>query len=146
MTATPTPAGPAIGAGVGVGDSRIFGSGAPRPTPNSCIEICLAATPAMPSVPPCSGADLLLGSGGTNSSGQFVDSGGAPGIPLSAPLANGQCVYAFDTCADERSAIACARLPAPAPALSTFGLGLAGALLSLLGWFGIGRLRRAPHP
>ena len=119
---------PAFTGGVGVGSNRVNGSGAPRPTPNTCIEICLAAVPAQPSTPPCTGDDAVLGTGGTNAAGQFVDGSGAPGIPLASPLANGECVYAYDQCAMERSPVSCARV-APVPALSWWGwLGAAAAL------------------
>jgi parallel beta-helix repeat protein len=132
-TATPTvtPAVvPAITDDLAPGATRVDGSGAPRPTPNDCIEICLATNRAMPSEPPCTGADVVLGSGGTNASGAFVDGNGELGIPLSAPLAAGQCLYAYDQCAMASGAVVCLAQPAPAPVLSWWGwLGVGAAFL-----------------
>jgi hypothetical protein len=64
-------------------------------------------------------------------------------IPLSAPLAIGECVYVFDTCSGLVSPVACAFPPAPAPTLSPQLLAGAVAMLSLLGLLGVWRLRRA---
>ena len=139
---TPVPGAPVITGGVETGSIRVNGTGAPRPTPNTCIEICIAAVPSMPSTPPCTGADSVLGTGGTNASGTFVDSGGLPGIPLASPLADGECVYAFDQCALERSAVRCTRLAVPAPVLSSWGwIAAAAGLL----WSAFTALSRRSH-
>jgi hypothetical protein len=58
------------------------------------------------------------------------------------PLEANQCIYAFDTCAMVTSPVACARLPAPAPALSQRLLVVALGVLSLVALLGVGRLRR----
>jgi hypothetical protein len=131
VSPTGSPGPPVITGGVEVGGNEITGTGQPRPTPNSCIQICLADVPSIPSTPPCTGADTVLGTGGTNAAGQFVDAGGMPGIAISPPLANGDCVYAFDQCAMQRSAVQCATLPAPAPLLSRWAW--FAALATLLG-------------
>jgi len=107
-----------------------------------CIEICLAAQPSMPNTPPCTGADTVLGTGGTNASGTFVDSGGMPGIPINPPLENGECVYAYDQCAMERSGVSCAHQPAPAPTLSLWGWIASGAALLWSAFSALGRRKR----
>lgn len=136
-TATPAPA-LEISGGVSSGSTRVFGSGAPRPTPNSCVQVCQAVVPSMPSVPPCTGADSVLGTGGTDASGAFVD-GGSLGIPLAAPLVAGQCVYAHDQCTMQRGDVVCIVQPAPAPVLSWWGWLAAGAALL---WSAFSVLRR----
>lgn len=131
---------PMITRGVVMGSQRVLGTGSLSPPPDTCIEICLAAAPSMPSLPPCTGADTLLGSGGTNAAGEFVDSGGLPGIPLATPLANGECVYAFDQCQLERSAVTCAALPVPLLSRS----GLLAVIAALLGSAFMSLARRKP--
>ena len=96
----------------------------------------------MPSTPPCTGADSVLGTGGTNAGGQFVDPGGMPGIPLTSPLAAGECIYAYDQCALERGEVSCARLPAPAPVLTWWGWLSAGAALLWAAFAALGRRAR----
>jgi len=142
---TSSPGTPVITGGVEVGSSRVIGSGPPRPTPNTCIQICEAAVPSMPSTPPRTGADTVLGTGGTNAAGQFVDGGGMPGIPISPPLENGDCVYPYDQCAMERGAVSCATLPAPAPVLSWWGWLAAGATLLWSAFAALGRRARSRH-
>ncbi|HSP96090.1 MAG TPA: hypothetical protein VL049_02445, partial [Candidatus Dormibacteraeota bacterium] len=105
-------------------------------------EICLAAVPSMPSMPPCTGADTVPGTGGTNTAGQFVDAGGMPGIPLASPLAQGECVYPYDQCAMERGAVSCATLAAPAPVLSWWGWLAASAALLWSAFTALGRRAR----
>ena len=110
--------------------------------PNTCIEICLAATFRMPHVPPCTGPDTILGSGGTDASGAFI-SGGQSGIPLTKPLSDRQCLYAFDTCPGLVGPPACAIAPAAAPALAPLMLLIGTGILVGAGGVGIARARRA---
>jgi hypothetical protein len=58
------------------------------------------------------------------------------------PLEANECIYAFDTCAKLTGPVACARLPAPAPALSQRLLVVALGVLSLVALVRLGRLRR----
>ena len=58
------------------------------------------------------------------------------------PLEVNECIYAFDTCSMFTGPVACARLPAAAPALSQQLLIVALAVLSLVAMIGIVRLRR----
>jgi hypothetical protein len=142
MTATPTATvevPPLIGGGVEPGSHTVTGTGEPRPTPNGCIEICLSSTVGHPDNPPCPPGSVL-GTGGTNSVGDFV-SGGMLGIPLSQPLQANECIYAFDTCLDLVGPLACARNPAPVPALTPLAQVLATLMLTALGGLGIRRWR-----
>jgi hypothetical protein len=73
--------------------------------------------------------------GPSNASGLFA-------VAIAPPLAANECIYAFDTCTMLVSAVQCARLPAPAPALSPRALLLAVAALGLVALLGFTRLRR----
>lgn len=104
---------PTIDRPVNPGDSNVTGTGTPDPCE---IDICLLAGSAA-STPPCTSADTLLGAGTTDGTGQY-------NAALGAPLAAGECVYAFDTCSGLISLPACAAggPPAPAPALGLDGM------------------------
>jgi hypothetical protein len=90
----------------------------------------------MPNVPPCTGPDTLLGFGSSLPSGVFH-------IDIAPPLAANQCIYAYDTCNDLVGAPACARPPAPVPALSPYALLAALSTLIAAALVALGRLRRA---
>ena len=136
-TSTPTftPAPPMIREPVEPGDGTVDGTSSPN-----CAEIriCLAAVGSIVGTPPCGelgSPDTLLGSGPTDGSGMFS-------IVLSQPLAANQCIYAYDTCTDRLSDPACARVPAPAPAMSPRLMLLALGMLCLIALFSLVRMRR----
>ena len=81
----------------------------------------------------------ILGSGPTNAMGHF-------NIPINPPLGDNECIYAFDTCTMEISPVVCIRPAAPAPAMSPRVLGVALAMLSLIAFVGLLRLRQRPPP
>jgi hypothetical protein len=89
----------------------------------------------IPSVPPCTSPDTILGTGSTNALGQFS-------IAIMPPLSNNECIYAFDVCNDLLGPVECARSPAAAPALSPRLTVLALGMLSLIAVIGLIRLRR----
>jgi hypothetical protein len=74
----------------------------------------------------------VIGSGGTDANGNFIDAMGNPGIPVSPELGEGDCVYPYDQCEDELGAVSCIEPTAPAPALSRVGLGVVVSLLVLI--------------
>lgn len=138
-TSTPTPAAPNV-AGVEPGDDRVFGRGAPD-QPNGCIQICLiGGLTGMPQDPPCTAPDQVLGAGGTDAAGMFIGPDG-PGIPITPPLENGDCIYAFDNCLDRLGNVSCAFEPAPTPTLSRLSLFVAGLLLILIGGLSLARMK-----
>jgi hypothetical protein len=102
-----------------------------------CIQICVATNPPFPDDPPCPPGSVL-GTGGTNASGDFV-SNGMQCIPLSRPLESGECIYAFDVCLQLVGPVSCVTAAAPAPALMPSMLAVAVAMLMLIGGFGIYR-------
>ena len=77
---------------------------------------------------------MVIGTGPAAANGSFSIT-----VP---PLMANECIYAFDTCSGFTSPVACARLPAPVPALSQQLLAVALAVLSLVAVIGIARLRR----
>jgi hypothetical protein len=128
------------GQGLAVGITRIFGLGAPNAKPSdSCIEIYLVGDNGEPDDPPGSVDDQLIGTGGTDAAGNFVDGSDAGGIALTQPLIDGNRLFAFDACNDVVGATVFLRIamPASSPALVLL---LAGALAL----FGIMRLSRHP--
>ncbi len=136
-TTTPTnlPIPPAISGGASPGDSSVSGDGSPN---CNKIQICkVGVVGGTPSMPPCTLPDTMLGMGPTNGAGIF-------NIPIAPPLAEGECIYAFDTCTNLVSAVECAFAPAPAPVVSRRTLPLAVALLGLVALVGLLRLRRNP--
>jgi hypothetical protein len=134
MTATPSP--PVIAGGTEPGDGSVSGTASPL---CAKIQICaVAGGGTMPSAPPCTAPDTMLGMGTTNAGGLFT-------IAIMPPLMAGECIYAFDTCTSLVSAVQCVGGPAPAPALSPRALALAVATLGLVAMLALMRLR-APRP
>jgi hypothetical protein len=131
VTSTPTPTAPIINTPIEPGDGTVTGTG----TSNcSEIDICEIGSGNIPSTPPCTAPDTKIGMGPAGPNGSFS-------ITVPALAAN-ECIYAFDTCAMLTSPVACARLPAAAPALSERLLIVALGVLSLVALVGLGRLRR----
>lgn len=129
------------GSGLLVGSQRVFGQGAPNAVPSdSCIAIYAVGANGAPDQPPGSSDDELLGTGGTDASGNFVDAEGNLGTPLSRPLGLGDVLFAVDTCQGLVGPVAVVGAPAPAPTLSAAVLVAAAALLALIGWLGVLRL------
>jgi hypothetical protein len=129
-TRTPTLAPPLITGELEPGDGTIPGTS----NPCNLIDICLIGGGGVtPSNPPCTAPDSILGSGPSN---------GTFNIPITPPLTVNQCIYAYDTCNMLVGNVACARQPAPAPALSPRGTLFAVIALSLVALFGLLRLRR----
>jgi hypothetical protein len=115
-----------------VGTDRIFGVGTPEGKPgDSCIQIYLIGPNGVPDNPPGSIDDELLGTGGTDAAGNFVDGLEMAGIPLSHPLGVGDVIFAFDACEALRGATVATAVPAPM--LSAAGIALAIGLLLLVG-------------
>jgi hypothetical protein len=114
------------------GATRIFGSGSPNAEPSdSCIEIFAVGANEVPDNPPGSVDDQLIGTGGTDAAGNFVDASDLPGIVLSRPLLPSDRVFVFDACNDLAGATVLVRTPVPllSPALLIIfagGLGLFG--------------------
>ena len=120
-----------------IGGTRVFGIGTVHAKPgDSCIQIFSVGPNGVPDNPPGSVDDELLGTGGTDLSGSFVDAANQLGIPLSRPVAGE--IFAFDACENLAGAVVRAR--APVPVLSTTALALTAALLLLTG------LRRQRRP
>jgi hypothetical protein len=127
--------------GLPVGTARIFGTGTPEGKPNdSCILIYLVGPNDTPDSPPGSVDDELLGTGGTNAAGNFVDSSEMAGIPLSRPLGIGDRVFAYDVCEGLTGAVVAAIVPAPV--LSAAGLSMAVGMLLIVALIGLTRSRR----
>jgi LPXTG-motif cell wall-anchored protein len=70
------------------------------------------------------------------------DATGMFNIALNQPLAEGDCIYVFDTCTGLVGPVACAFGPAPAPTLSPRLLLLAIGVLSAIAGLGLRRRRR----
>ena len=135
--------GGAGGSGLFAGSRRLFGQGTPNAVPgNGCIALYAAGPNGAADQPAGSIDDELLGTGGINASGNFVDAQGSIGIPLSRPLVLGDVLFAVDACQALVGPVAVVGAPAPAPALSTPLLLVAAAFLALIGWLGH---RRRPH-
>jgi hypothetical protein len=113
--------------GVSPGSTRVFGTGTPRRQPDDmCIQIFAAGPDRMPGT----SDDELLGSGGTDAEGSFVDPEEMPGIGLSRPLVAGDHVFALDVCSGLRGSTVVVVVALPAPALSWLSLLTAlGALI-----------------
>jgi len=95
----PDSGGGADGSGLIPGSRRVFGMGTPNAIPgNSCILIYAVGANGLPDHPPGSVDDQLLGTGGTNASGLFVDAMGNPGIEITPPLRTGDRIFTVDVC------------------------------------------------
>jgi hypothetical protein len=88
--------------------------------------------------------DLVIGHGGTNAAGFFS-------MTLTRPLVPGEEIYSQDDCvlnggvigpAALRGPIVVVTRPAPAPTLSPAMIVVLAATLSLVGLFGLARVRR----
>jgi hypothetical protein len=112
------------------GSGEVGGGGRPN-QPNGCIQICLVGGPGRQiSDPPCTDPDQTIGTGGTDENGNFVDSMGNPGIPVSPNLEPSDCIYGYDNCLDAVGPVTCVLPTAGAPALPRSGILIAlGALL-----------------
>jgi hypothetical protein len=134
-----------LSGGVTPGSDRVFGNGDPN-QPDDCILICLIGGDEVrvPSDPPCTAPDTVIGMGKTDAQGNFTSNAGNPGIPLSQDLMNFDCIYPLDACLDggTRGPVSCAPPPAPAPALTKTLLGGALAMLALIAMLGISRPQR----
>jgi len=111
------------------GDATVSGHSAP------CMLLQVFAIPpgsSMPSDPPCMAPDTIIGSGPSN---------GSFNIPV-PPLAVNQCIYVCDTCTMLASDVACARPPAPAPAMSPQMTVVAMLVLGLVALVSLLRLKR----
>ena len=127
----PGPGGVGGQGGLAEGVTRIFGTGTPNAKPDdSCIAIYLVGPNNAPDDPPGSVDDQLIGTGGTDAAGNFVDGSDAAGIALTRRLLAGDSLFAFDACNDLRGATVSARASAPAlsPSLSIVVAGLLGLL------------------
>jgi hypothetical protein len=124
------------GGGLGLGTKRVFGIGMVHAkTGDTCISIYAVGPNGSPDAPPGSVDDELLGSGGTDASGNFVDASDAAGIPLSRGLNTSDRIFAADVCEGFIGAVV--GVVAPAPTLSAAGLVLLVAALVLLGLRGL---------
>jgi hypothetical protein len=115
-----------------IGSSEANGTGEPD-LPDGCIVICTTGANHIDDTDAdgdgCEGDDTPLGSGGTDSNGDF-QSGGQPGIPLSPPPMDGDLVCVADVCNDIDGNCVLVTGAAPAPLLSGGGILLALAALS----------------
>lgn len=115
------------------GSTRVSGRGTPRAKPgDTCIQIWDAGPNGVPDIPPGSVDDILFGTGGTDSDGNFVAPDGSFGIPVDPPLRGGQIIFAVDVCADQTSAVVQITI-ARAPLLSSLMLLVMAVLLGVLG-------------
>lgn len=130
----PNSGGGAAGSGVWPGSRRVFGMGTPNAIPgNTCISIFAVGANGAPDNPPGSVDDELLGTGGTDANGIFVDTTGNPGIALSRPLRVGERIFAADGCQGLVGQVATASISTAAPTLSPVALVLMVGLLALVG-------------
>ena len=143
LGSSPGPGGSGGQGGLVLGTSRVFGIGTAHAEPgDSCIEIYAAGPNGVPDNPPGSVDDELLGTGGTDANGSFVDAMGMPGIMLSRPITAADRLFAVDVC--ENQVGATVKVRAAAPALSPPMLALAVALLLLIAVPSLVRVRPSP--
>lgn len=127
--------------GLPIGTARISGMGTPNgKLGDSCIQIFSVGPNGKPDNPPGSIDDELLGTGGTDAAGNFVDTSDMPGIPLSRPLGIGDRVFAYDVCEGLAGAVVAAIVPAPL--FSASGLAAAVGVLLIVAFIGLTRSRR----
>lgn len=130
----PNSGGGAAGTGVAPGSTRVFGMGTPNAIPdNTCIAVFAVGANGVPDHPPGSVDDVLLGTGGTDANGLFVDAAGNPGIALSPPLWRGERIFVADVCQGLVGEVATVSIPTAAPTLSPVALVLMVGLLALVG-------------
>jgi len=142
VPAPPQVSGPGGGGGAGgaipPGSSRLHGRGISRGIAcDTCIEIYDAGANGVADAPPGSVDDILLGTGGTDAAGNFVDCAGNLGISVHPPLVSGQRVFAADVCAELIGGVAV--VAALAPAMSAAGVVAAVGMFLAIGAL---RLRR----
>jgi hypothetical protein len=119
--------------GLIVGTNRLFGSGTPHGKPgDECIAIFEVGPNGNPDNPPGSIDDELLGTGGTDENGVFVDAMSNPGIPLTRQVREGDRVFAVDVCEGLLVGHVIGFV-APTPVLSGLALFALTALLLLFG-------------
>jgi len=117
--------------GILVGSTRVFGTATVRAKPgDTCILIYEAGANGSPDSPPGSVDDVLLGTGGTDENGQFVDVSENPGIGLSRPLRFDDRIFAYDQCADLVSGVRGVPVPLPVASLAHL-LALIGILVAV---------------
>lgn len=127
-TQTPTLAPPVITSGATAGSTQVRGTGVPNGT--NCIEILDCGTDRT-----CSGNLVLLGTGSTDSTGQFVVT-----VP---PLIAGHFIIPRDTCNELTGPPVVVVAPREAPALSGIALVMLAVSLGLLGAWRISLTRRS---
>ena len=100
--------------------------------PGDLIGVEITVSDIRAANPPCTAPDTVIGSGPSNGNFNIA-------VP---PLAVNQCVYVFDTCTMLISDVACARPPAPAPAMSPQMTVVAMLVLALVALVSLLRLKR----
>ena len=132
-TETPTPVGPAITGGDDPGSNEVTGTGSPDRDPG-CLEVYEVGPNRVPDGG--TGDDELLGSGGTDASGNFS-------IMLNRPLKRGDVIFIVDTCAVPplSGPVDLITGAAPAPTLSPALLLVALVMLGMIALVGL-RQRR----
>jgi hypothetical protein len=120
-----------LDSGLEPGDVNVTGTGSPG---CGTVQICLIGGPVknMPSVPPCTDPDQLIGTDVVQPNGEFD-------VMLLAPLELNDCVYA--TCGGLVGPVQCLIPPAPAPALSPRALTLGVGVLGLVALSALRRRR-----
>jgi hypothetical protein len=122
-----------LGGDLEPGDTSVSGTGSPG---CGVLQICLIGGPAnMPSVPPCTDPDQVIGTGMVEPDGSFE-------VILTVPLELNDCIYA--TCGGLVGPVECLYPPAPAPALSPRSLALAIGVLCSIALLALLRRRDIP--
>ena len=128
-TSTPTLAAPVITSGATAGSTQVRGTGVANGT--NCIEIFDCGTDST-----CGSGEVLLGTGSTDNTGQFV-------ITVSPPLIAGHFIFARDTCNELNGPTVMVVAPREAPALSGIALAVLAGILALVGGLRISVMRRS---
>lgn len=140
----PGPGGVGGNGGLPVGTTRVFGVGTPHAIPgDTCIEIYSVGSNGVPDDPPGSVDDELLGTGGTDADGNFVDGMDMPGIMIDPPLGPDTRIFAYDVCEDLVGPVTGAQFPAPV--LSLAGYALAVVILFFVAALGLTRSGALVH-
>jgi hypothetical protein len=103
---------------------RVFGRGATN-VPSPQIEICSTGANGIPEA--CTGDDVVLGQGGTDTAGKFAD--GANGIAISPPLFGGEKIFAVDLQHDVAGRVVGVFSTGQIPDLNAWGATLLGVAL-----------------